>query len=225
MTYFPLSSSKLVDPNGVALPKAEDAVAGSGDFGNFVLAVRKDVPTALADTDGDYAAFQIDALGRLRVCGQIAHDSPVSGNPFKIGGRARNTELAAVASDDTVDAVYDLYGKQIFLQDSIPEKWTDGLTAAITGTSDTAVIAAPGASLYLNLRWLLVTNSHATVGTVVEWKSNTTIRGRGYAAPAGGGFAVVFKTPLRLAVNVAFNVANVTTGSNTYASAGGFISG
>lgn len=222
MVYFP--SIKLLDPLGAALPKAEDAPSASGDYGIPILGVRKDVPTALAGADGDYAVYEVDALGRIWVNGQIAHDSPVSGAPFRIGGRARTTDMGLVASDDAVDALYDDLGKQIVLPYSIPARYIDGITAAITGTSDTAVIAAPGASLFNNITWVMVTNSHATVGTVVELKSNTTVRARGYAAALGGGFVIHFPTPIKLASNVAFNAANITTGSNTYVSAGGYIS-
>lgn len=208
-----------------ALPKAEDSVAANGAYGIPILGVRKDIVAALADADGDWALFEFDAQGRLWVAGQVAHDSPISGAPFRIAGRARTSELTAVANDDTVDLLSDEFGKQIILPYAMPSKYIDGITAAITGTSDTAVIAAPGANLYNNILWALVTNSHATVGTVVELKSNTTVRARGYAAPAGGGFMLVCKTPIKLATNVAFNAANITTGSNTYVTAGGYISG
>lgn len=213
-----------LDPLGAALPKAEDAVAASGDYGLASLAIQKAIATAL-QADGDYALLEVDAQGRIWVNGQIAHDSPISGAPFRIGGRARTTEMTAVASDDQVDALFDEFGKQVVYNDAIPSKWVNGKTAAITGTSDTEVIAAPGANLYLNITSVLVTNSHATVGTVVELKSATTAKQLGYAAALGGGFMMLFKTPLKLAVNVAFNAANITTGSNTYVSAVGFISG
>lgn len=219
-----LGATKLLDPLGVALPKAEDAPSASGDYGIPILGVRKDVPTALAGADGDYAVYEVDALGRLWVNGQIAHDSPVSGAPFRIGGRARTTDMTLVATDDQVDALFDDHGKQIILPYSIPSLFRDGVTAAITGTSDTAVIAAPGASLFLNIVWIIVTNSHATVGTLVELKSSTTVRARGYAAALGGGFVLLCKTPIKLASNQAFNAANITTGSNTYVTAGGYVS-
>lgn len=222
MVYVP--AVKLIAPDSTPFPKAEDAAALSGDFGLPILGQRSDVPTSRASTDGDYVIYQLDAKGRLYVAGQIAHDSPIDGSPYRIGGRARTSEMVAVANDDAVDLVADEYGKQIVLPYSHPSKYTDGVTAAITGTSDTAVIAAPGASLYLNITWALVTNSHATVGTLVELKSGSTVRARGYAVALGGGFMVVFRTPLRLAVNTAFNAGNITTGSNTYVSAGGYVS-
>lgn len=218
-------NSLQVDTNGVSLAKAEDAVAADGDFGMAALAIRKDVPTSLVSADGDYSLFELDAQGRVYTAGQVAHGASIQGNPVRTGGRARTSELTAVSNDQQVDALFDEFGKQVIIPYSIPSKWTDGYTAAITGTSDTAVIAAPGASLFLNITWLLVTNSHATVGTVVQWKSGSTVRGQGYAAPVGQGFMISFRTPIKIAANTAFNVACVTTSSNVYASAGGFISG
>lgn len=221
MVYVP--ATKLIGPAGLDLPKAEGAVAANGEYGFPIFATQQAVPANLAGS-GNYGLLEIDSSGRLYVAGQVAHDAAISGNPFRIGGRARTTDLALVASDDQVDALYDDLGKQIILPYSIPARYQDGVTAAITGTSDTAVIAAPGASLFLNITWVLVTNSHATVGTVVELKSSTTVRARGFAAAFGGGFFVKFPTPLKLASNQAFNAANITTGSNTYVSAGGYIS-
>lgn len=51
---------------------AEDAASASGDIGNFILAVRHDADTSLVDTDGDYGALQLDALGRLKVAADIS---------------------------------------------------------------------------------------------------------------------------------------------------------
>ena len=59
--------------------KDEDSVHVSGDTGNFVLAVRNDAGTALAD-DTDYIPLTTDASGNLRVVGStsVTHtdDSP-----------------------------------------------------------------------------------------------------------------------------------------------------
>lgn len=51
----------------VILPSnfAEDSAHTSGDYGNFVLAVRNDAGTTLAGTDGDYAPLSVDANGAL----------------------------------------------------------------------------------------------------------------------------------------------------------------
>ena len=43
----------------------EDTPHASRDRGEQMLAVRNDTAAALADTDGDYAPLQVDALGNL----------------------------------------------------------------------------------------------------------------------------------------------------------------
>lgn len=216
---------QLLDPTQAALAQQEDAVAAASSYGIPIIGVRQDVPGTGTGVNGDWVLHQFDSGNRLWVAGQIPHDSAIAGAPFRIGGRARTTaDITAVANDDQVDLISDEYGKQIVLLNAHPNLWTDGLTAAITGTSDTAVIAAPGAGLRLNITSVLVTNSHATVGTVVELKSGSTARARGYAGPLGLGFMLIFRTPLKIAVNTAFNAANITTGSNTYVSASGYIS-
>lgn len=45
------------------LGKAEDTPHASGDVGIMALAVRKDTPTPLAGTDGDYAPLEVDSSG------------------------------------------------------------------------------------------------------------------------------------------------------------------
>lgn len=160
--------------------------------------------------------------GTVTVGGVAAHDAAVSGNPVRIAGQARSSDYTAVANADTADFITDLNGKQIVFPYSIPENLVSGVTAAITGTTDTAVIAAAGAGVRNYVTAITVTNSHATVGTVVELKDGTTVIWRGYAAPAGGGFTLTFPSPLRGTANTAINAANITTGSNTYVSASGF---
>lgn len=170
----------------------------------------------------DGSAVTQPVSGTVTAAGGAAHDAAISGNPVRVAGRARTSDYTAVANDDTADLVTDTTGKQVTLPYSIPENFTDGVTDAITGTTDTAVIAAPGAGIRLYITSILVTNSHATVGTVVELKDGTTVKYRGHAASAGGGFSCSFPTPIRLTANTAFNAANVTTGSNTYVSATGY---
>lgn len=109
-----------------------------------------------------------------------------------------------------------------FIPYTVHANIVSGCTAAITGTSNTEVIAAQGTGNRIYITSLTITNSHATVGTVVEIKDNTTVKHRSYAAPAGGGLTVTFPTPIRCSDNTAVNAANVTTGSNTYVSASGY---
>lgn len=229
----------LIDVNGNPLLVADDAAFTPGTSQVVPIGALADETGSDQVDEGDIGAPRMTLsrvlrvvlssaagadLTSLGVAGQAAHGAAVAGNPVRIAGRARTSDVTAETNDDTVDALFDELGKQITLPYAIPSRWLDGITAAITGTSDTSVIGAQGASTFINLTWALVINSHATVGTVVELKSNTTVRVRGYAAAAGGGFVVRFNPPVKLAANVALNAANVTTGANTYVSAGGYVS-
>lgn len=183
--------------------------AGDNNIGNVDIVTMPNVTLAAGTNTNE-------------VVGDAAHDAAIAGNPVRIAGRAVSSDYTAVSTGDTADLITDLNGKQIVLPYAIPENFIQGVTAAITGTSDTSVLAAAGAGVRNYVTSLTVTNSHATVGTVVELKDGTTVIHRAYAAPAGGGFTVQFPTPLKGTANTAINAANVTTGSNTYVSASGY---
>jgi len=100
-----------------------------------------------------------------------------------------------------------------------------GYTAAITDLTATDVIAAPGVGLFTYVTQVLVTNSHATVGTLVTIQTEDgTGLYAGYAGPAGGGFSVSFTVPIKMPVaNKKLQAICGTTGANVYVSASGYI--
>jgi hypothetical protein len=98
----------------------------------------------------------------------------------------------------------------------------NGCTAAIITTDATQVIASPGAGLRNYITSVMVTNSHATVSTLVSLCSAATVIWRGWAAAGGGGFAVTFPIPLACAANEALNAGAITTGASVYVSAVGY---
>ena len=240
-----VSNANLTALGGAVL--AEDSPLGDA-YSTFVVGTkRQDTPTTDTSLDGDCQTLKTDSTGRLwcnvsntvtvashavtnagtfavqaASAGDVAHDAGDAGNPVKIGAVARSSDQTAVANADRVNLLADLVGKLVTLPYAIPENFVSGVTAAMTGTGDTSVIAAAGAGVRNYVTSLTVTNSHATVGTVVEIKDGTTVIWRGYAAPAGGGFTLAFPVPLRGTANTAINAANVTTGSSTYVSAAGY---
>lgn len=122
-------------------------------------------------------------------------------------------------------AVFDADGRQVVVQsNSTLSSAVSGVTAAITGTTDTSVIAAQGSGVRTYITSIVITNSHATTDTLVEIKDGTTVVFRAFAKAAGGGVAIAFPTPLRGTANTAWNAANVTNSSNTYVSLAGFTS-
>lgn len=158
--------------------------------------------------------------------GNVASDAADSGNPVKVGGLARSSEVTAVTNADRVDFVADLVGKQIVLPYANPENFVSGcISSAMTGTTSTSLIAAPAAGLRNYITQITVSNSHATVGTdilIQDGSGGTTL----YVIPAAavyGGAVLTFPTPLRQPTTAtAIYCANVTTGSSTKVSASGY---
>jgi len=172
------------------------------------------------------AVTQPVSLATNTPVGTVAHDGVDSGAPMKTGGRARSSEIAAVANDDRSDFITDLTGKQIVLPYANPENFVSGaITSAMTGTTSTSLIAAPAAGLRNYITQITVSNSHATVGTDViiqDGSGGTTL----YTIPAAavyGGATVTFPVPLRQPTTAtAIYCANVTTGASTKVSASGY---
>jgi len=106
----------------------------------------------------------------------------------------------------------------------IPDTSVSGVTSAITDNAAHDVIAAGGAGIYNYITQILVTNSHASTGTLVTIRdSDGTAIYSGYAAAAGGGFSCSFPTPLKSpASNKKVQAICGTTGANVYVSINGF---
>lgn len=217
-----VSSSAL--PTGAATETTLASVAGSVD-GVEALLTTIDADTSALGTTADTAAgvgssgtisaklrtltTSADAIARG---GNVAHDGVDSGNPVKIGGRARTALPAAVAQDDRADAVLDKYGRRLALVAPLDQRRSG--TTNYTGTSAADVIAAPGASTAIVVTRILVTNASASVGTKVTIRDGTTAKVVGYAA-AGGGFTLADEGGLFVASsNTAVTAICGTTGAD-----------
>lgn len=106
-----------------------------------------------------------------------------------------------------------------------PANWVKGMTSAMTGTTSTSLLSAPGVGLYNHITEVTVSNSHASVGTNVELQDGsggTTF----WTIPASsvyGGAVLHFDPPLRQPTsNTALYVKNTTTGASTIVSANGY---
>ncbi len=157
---------------------------------------------------------------------KVAHDAIDLGDPNKIGGRARSSEIAPVANNDRTDFVADLTGKQIVAPYTNPENIVSGaITTAMTLVASTSLVAAPGAGLRNYITTIIVSNAHATVSTDViiqDGSAGTTLLTIPAAAVYGGA-VITLPTPLRQpTANTALFCANVTTGASTKVSAVGY---
>jgi len=195
--------------------------AGALIGGDATNGLDVDVTRMAALVAGTANIGDVDVVGGL-----VAHDGADSGNPIKVGGRARSTEIAAVASDDRADFVTDLVGKQIVLPYANPENFVSGaITSAMTGTTSTSLIAAPASGLRNYITTIVVSNAHATVGTdiVIQDGSGGTTLMTIPAAAVYGGAVINLPVPLRQPTTAtAIFCANVTTGASTKVSAVGY---
>lgn len=96
---------------------------------------------------------------------------------------------------------------------SNPQNYVVGSTAAITDTTRTEVIAAPGANFRIYITGYLVQNSDASVSTWVQIEDGTTDKFYVYAPAAGGGASGVIPiSPVRqTSKNTAWNAVAETT--------------
>lgn len=155
----------------------------------------------------------------VAVGGTVAHDAADSGNPQKMGTRARSTVITSVATDDRADSIGTLQGYLITYPYALPQSALTG-TASSTGTGDTAVIAAQGAGITINITTITVYND-STTNTYVNIKDGATTR-LVVPAPAKGGAMITLPSPLRITANTAFNFASAAGVTTMYVSAVGF---
>jgi hypothetical protein len=240
-TTQPVSAASLPLPAGASTAAKQPALGTAGSPSADVISVQgvasgTAIPVSgtvtasgpLTDTQLRASAVPVSGTvtanagsGPFPSAGTVAHDGADSGNPVKVGARARTSDVTAVAADDRTDAIADILGKQVVLPYALPGQATNG-TGNSTGTGNTSVIAAPGAGVTLYITSIIVTNAHATVGTKVAIKDGTTAKINLFAAANGGGATIPFPTPLRLTANTALQFANTTTGADVDVSAVGY---
>ena len=215
----------LVDPSALRLA---DAVATPGTERIIHVVGGSDGTNYRTIKTSSAGILQTDVLSAptTPINGTVAHDAVDTGNPIKLGARARSSAIGVVAENDRTDLIATLLGKLLTQPYALPANLVKGKGNS-TGTSDTAVIAAPGAGVRIYVTTLIVTNAHATVGTKVQIKSGTTTTDMPviYAAAGGGGAALTLPSALRLGANEALQFANATTGADVDVSAIGYVAG
>lgn len=92
--------------------------------------------------------------------GTVAHDGVDTGNPVKIGGKARNADTLVVANGDRVDGYYDLLGKAVTVPLGVRALIVQN-TITLTTATETTLLPAGGAGNFLDISWLVVTNTSA----------------------------------------------------------------
>lgn len=223
---IPAGSNNIGDVDVLTLPSIP---AGSNNIGDVDIAslpnegqqtMANSISVAIASDQSNVGVS--GTVTSSNTTGNIAHDSADSGNPVKIGHRARTSDITAVAQDDRVDSVADSLGKRVVLLGCLPNNRLQG-TANYTTTTASDVIAAQGAGIRIVVTGILVTNAHATVSTKVEIRDGTNVRIQGHARSDGGGFSMqnpggIFTST----ANTAVTARCVTTGADVDVSIQGY---
>lgn len=151
-----------------------------------------------------------DAAGRIETIarGLTAHDGPVATNPLLIAARANLDEPddPVGADDDVVHLWADRLGRLVMVDGhSNP---VDPVYVNATGSGDTTLLAAPGASLSLYIQKILITNGGSVVNNVQIQVDGTAVnRGPGDLAADGGGAMMDFGARgWKIAANTALDI-------------------
>lgn len=161
----------------------------------------------------------------LYVQGGAANNATTAGNPMQQSCLAVSAEPTLATNGQNASCIEDLAHKQIVMPYANKENFVSGTTSAMTGTTSTSLVAAPGSGLYNYITQISCVNSHATVGTFVTVQdgSGGTALMTLAAASVFGGSSYTFPTPLKQPTsNTALYVADVTTGANVICSATGY---
>ena len=176
--------------------------------------------TALtADIGNGTYAIRAMLLTMAQVIGSVAHDSPDTQPPVKVGGRASTSLRTAVADDDRVDGLWDADGALI-IRRSAHAVIVSG-NASNTDGNATQLIAAGATGVKTYLTWATLTNTHASTFAYVELKDGTTVKAT-IPVPPSSGAVVRFEPPLVGTAATAWNFDPSAAVTTLICSAGGY---
>lgn len=132
----------------------------------------------------------------VKVHGQVATNTAITGNPLNLGAQAVSSENSAVTTARQVQLVADLVGKLIVLPYANPENFVSGRATA-TDTTSTSLIGAPATGLRNYITQITVWNSSATSTYIKIQDGSGGTELYDIPAPAGGGSTLTLPVPLR----------------------------
>jgi hypothetical protein len=188
--------------------------------------------TNVVHVDDNASSLTVDqgTAANLKVepAGNVAHDGADSGNPLKVGGRAKSTltGVTLVSADDRSDVMTDLDGvllarPQVPLGNLLSEVKTD-----TGGTSTACSTFGAAANLRNYVTAVTISNSSASTFCTVDLRDGTA----GsviwtFPVPASGGVTMNFDPPLRqptvntaLAFDASAAVSTITIAVNGFQS-------
>lgn len=182
--------------------------AGDNNIGNVDIVTMPNVTLAAGTNTNE-------------VVGDVAHDSPIGGNPVRIGARADSalSGITLVADGDTTDIYAGLDGVLIVRPHANLEDMVSGNASNTDGTS-TQVLAAAAAGIKHYITDVTITNTSSS-NIYVELKDNTTVKWT-FPVPANGGVTHHFAIPLGGTAATAWNFDPSAAATTVYCSVAGF---
>lgn len=134
-----------------------------------------------------------------QVVGSVASGATAAGNPLGAGGRAATTVPTAVSDGQRVEMMVDKFGRQVNVLNADRALVTQGSVVTLTTTTETTLVAAGGANVFLDLTYIHCSNT-STTATRVDIRDATAGTVRDFImCPAAAGpcegavYAVPFK--------------------------------
>lgn len=200
-----------------------DAALPAGTNGIGKLTANSGVTIGAVELAAAQTLATVTTVGTVTTLtgGGIAHDSADSGNPIKVGAKAKSTlsGVTLVAADDRADNYCDLDGALLTRADAALGDLVSGNASNTDGTS-TQVIAAGAAGIKHYITDVTITNTSSS-NIYVELKDNTTVKWT-FPVPANGGVTHHFRSPLAGTAATAWNFDPSAAASTVYCSASGF---
>lgn len=163
----------------------------------------------------------VDVTSAVITGGAVAHDGADSGNPIKVGYKAKTalSGVTLVAADDRADAYSDLDSAQLVRTNGAIGDYVNGNANNTDGTS-TQVLAAGAAGIKHYITDVTLTNTSAS-NIYVELKDGASAKWT-FPLPANGGVTHHFATPIGGSAATAWNFDPSAAASTVYCSVSGF---
>ena len=179
------------------------------------------ISVAVASDQSNIPVSQATASAlNAQVVGTVAHDSPDSGNPVKVGGVARTANPTAAAAGDRVDIFCDDLGKPVVYPIAPRDRIVAVPRLSLTNATETTLIAQ-SAGVFRDLVQLILSNESATE-VRVDFR-DTTAGAVAFSIdlyPDGGGAVIPFRVPWpQTTVNTNWTVQCSTGVTTVYVSA------
>lgn len=192
------SGVDIGDVDVTSVPAPLSTTGGGTEATALRVTVASD-STGVLSVDDNGGALTVDNAGTFAVqaasAGDVAHDSADSGNPVKIGAKARTTNPTAVADADRVDLSADDLGRLLIRKAARDLVTQNSIT--LTDTTETTLLTAV-ASTFLDITKLILTNTSATkVRVDIRDSTAGSVIFSVALAADGGGASLTFDPPLK----------------------------